>query len=713
MRLLKLEVVAFLVATMLVFSMFGILSAAAVIHSRNISAPQNDSGRTKLEVINRVAGQPSSVVPLDDWLLIALGNVIEVRSRHTDLVREFQLPVFVVDLAVSDDNLVVGTCQSQGIILLRFDDFGFLELLDYFTNGTTWGCPEIGSGFICVRNEETEGIQIITIVNEALVLAGELPARAFSVSSCYAITYEGWNAITCCGWKMNVWNLSNPYEPYVIRWISCYASPTWFRLRGPLLALGGWNDWFDPLFEIVDLSRVLDGNGSERSAFVGYGMISSCIAWNSKYLYLHTDCLNSPECIRGFIALSTTDLQNISVVGVFDEECYSGFFSYRRVLHTDCAIAGMGSNFVDIWNIDTLTPLLAQNLHFRGYVSDLALAPSVRAPIVTMNHTWGYPVVHSSIPVFGYLEDIKVVGSHAFFFDEFQPMPFYEPVQDRFELPPVHSNYELTHPSSEFQAYGHSFYRAFGEWNSVFLWRWTVIDSGNVPIVFPEEEMILEINGVSSSLFSHHECSGDLYCAASVDELLLVNLTTLEWALFKMNFSEDLIMVRISNDSLFVLDGQELSVFRLRLHWLESPPPEFLAKTTLLADVMCVEGDLLYAANASHVMKYRVCVDGSITPILSITVPAAFAPCRSSSVMYQEPGDLVVNYTSGRIYRAGGFYGIWEIAEVAETTPLPNDTVISRDMVAEVIFVFVCSMAGTAVVFYAVLVIVERRRRIP
>lgn len=705
MRQLRLEVVAFLVATMLVISMFGMLSAASVIQSGDIFTPQNDSGRAKLEVIDRVAGQPSSVVPLDDWLLIALGNVIEVRSRHTDLVREFQLPVFVVDLAVSDDNLVVGTCQSQGLILLRFDDSGSLELLDHFMNGTTWACPEFGSDFICVRNEETGGIQIIAVVNDALVIAGELLGGDFSVDSCYAITnFNG---------SFNVWNLSNPHDPYVIGWVSWYAYPKLFKLNGPLLAWWGWDDFFELYFEITDLSGVLDGTGSQRSAFLQHGMAGSCVAWNSKYLYLRTRCLNNPECIRGLIVLNTTDLQNISIVRTFDEDHYFGFLSYRRIFHTDCGIAGMGSNFVDIWNIDTLTPLLAQNLHFRGYVSDLALAPSVRDPIVTMNHTWGYPVVHSSVPVVGYLEDIKVVGSHAFFFDEFQPMLFYEPVQNRFELPPVHNNYELTHPGSEFQAYGHSFYRVFGGRDSATLWRWTVVDSGNESIVSPEGELILEMNGVSRSRFSHHECSGDLYCAAGIDELLLVNLTTLEWVLFNMDFSEDLIMLRRSNDTLFVLDSQELSVFRLRLHWLEIPPPELLAKTTLLADVMYVEDDLLYTANASHVMKYRVCVDGSIVPVLNITVPAAFMPCRFCSVMYQEPGDLVVNSTSGRIYRAGGFYGIWEIAEVAETTPLPNDTVISRNIVAEVIFVFVCSMAGTTVVFYAVLVIAERRRRIP
>ncbi len=704
MRQLRLEVVAFLVATMLVFSMFGMLSAASIIQSGDTFTPQNDIDESKLEVIDRVAGQPSSVVLLDDWVLLALGNVIEVRTRGTDQVRGFQLPAFIVELVASEDGLLVGTCQSQGLILLRIDETGSLELLDHFTNGTAWTQPEFGDGFICVKNEETGNIQIVAIANENLVPANELLGSDFSVDSCYVITNFNWS--------FNVWNLSNPYNPYVIRWVSLYPFPNWFKLNGPLLAWWGWDDFLELHFEITDLSEVLDGTGSQRRAFLQHGMAGSCVSWNSKYLYLRTTCLNNPECVSGFIVLNTTDSHDISIVRVFDEDRYSGFLSYRRIFNTDLAIAGMGSNFVDIWSIDTLAPNLVQNLCFRGYISDLAFAPSVRDPIVTMAHTWGYPVVHSAIPVVGYIEDIKVVDSHAFFFEGFEPMPFYEPVQERLNLPPVHGNYELTHPGSEYQAYGDSIYRVRGGRRSATLWRWKIVDSGNESVVSLEKELVLKIDGASSSWFSHHECNGDLYCAASTSDLLLINLSTLKWASFNMDFSTDLIMLRVSNDSLFVLDGQELSVFRLFLDWSDMPPPELIAKTTLLADVMCVEDDLLYTANASYVMKYRVCVDGSITPILNIAVPTAFTG-RYHSAVYQEPGDLLVNFTSGMIYRAGGFYGIWEIAEVVETTPLPNDTIISRDLVAEVVFIFVCSMVGTVIGFIGVLTIAERRGRIP
>jgi hypothetical protein len=421
------------------------------------------------------------------------------------------------------------------------------------------------------------------------------------------------------------------------------------------------------------------GNGEELEPLkTFYGLYGRAVAWNSDYLLIDTNSLNSPYGYLGFIAIRISPLSDISIVHTFSESIYSEIPKYRRIVSSDSEFVGLGYNALSWWNASELKPTLIQRCTYSGYVTDVCFAHNNSDPIIwrpliedlSNSPDLGYPAVWRENPtILGDIFDIHTLSDHAVYYDSDELRPL---IINRMKREYVSNRQLMWKDLDEHEEALYKFVHRYDSSQSpssrrvLHLWKFDLQDMSI------EDEILLDLPSEDRIGYGAGDIENGHYYIVSHNGITDVNLNTLGYSWTRISLPETLIDIKIIGDILVVLYSNCLVSYEM-----EPGTADYfneLSNITLSAQVMTAVNRSLYIANSTHITELSVEEYGFLEVSDSFYVPTSFCESmESGSSREGDHGDLIVDSFTGCICRAAGEYGFWIYKpareEITNTTP--------------------------------------------
>ncbi len=596
-------------------------------------------------------GCPVDVAVYNSTVVIADNNRLEVRDFELNLESSLGYSSPFTRLVALDSGRIVSLDMSGGLWLFALSG-GDLTYQDEYIDGVHWSDLQGGRWFFTAVDSQTKTTQVFNTFYGDIKPTFAFNTTRVSVSGSLVAAYEHGN--------FSIWNLTNPSKPVHLLDINLhYETPYWFRLHDMMIACSRESGFLEPVFSILDLAPALTSGDNITSFTLSPAMLSH-VVWTDDYLIVRSIPSGTNEYGDALMVINTTSPSEVSIAGYLNGTTAEEIKGYAVASSYGSTIAGLGPDFMTIWNMTAVPPSLVYKQWYFGYASDLVFTDGLDTTRWGGDVFFKYPKpLTSNVSVLCDVNDLMVIGDQLFhvssYSSDYTPVV---PVSERVDgdtLPIPWSHMTSSDQGFRPQAYDGYVYMVGVGLNDLYVYRWSASD-GSVgsretvtTIAKSSTENVTAFCMDGSALYMLGQTGGYVY-DAETDETLTITAS----------LGSAPIMVKTVNDSMFVLSENDLTLYKIDSSQTDSITLEEVGQINADVETFAVDESIVAVANTTHVSVYNMSDSETptITMIGSIDVPTVPHTEYPSGIVARDVCDILVDAEHMTVYRAAGHLGV-------------------------------------------------------
>ncbi|MCF2137591.1 MAG: hypothetical protein K9W43_10215 [Candidatus Thorarchaeota archaeon] len=648
-----------LVPMILAILTISVLSVPLVAGGYGIPSPTKILQQDSSLSLDSSLGSLTDIVIQDSAIVAANGKMLEVHNFTFDLLSSIKSDSPIVSLELLDSGNIVSFDLSGNLRLYSLNH-DTLTQNDQYSSDIHWSNIQGGRWFFTALNPETQKTQVFTTFHDTIQPVFTFNTTEVSVSGDLAVTYEHGN--------FTVWNLTNPSKPVHILDIDLYfEQPYWFRLHDTMIAYCRQSGYLEPVFSILDFSSALGSSGNVSTVFHLSSALLSPVVWTDDYLLVKAVPSSLSKYNDGFFAINMTSPTQISISGFLNGTTAEEIQNYATVASEGTVIAGIGVNFIAIWNLTAVPPHFLYKEWSGGYVSDMVFTDGLDAAHWGGDQYFTYPMpLTSGVSVLCDASDLMVVGDHLFHArSKLWDSAPVTPVPERIDKNTISVPWSHTDRSTQGfrpQGYNGFVYMIAPGSSVVTIYRWNVSD-GNVG----GRESVKTITMSGTDNITAFCMDGSMLYMLGKTGGYVCDVNTSKVFAFTASFDSAPDMVKVVNGSMFILDEHGLVIYKIDRSQASSLSLDEIGNISTGVQTFTVDKNIIAVANSTHVCVYSVLdsVSGSgsssISIIGSIEVPILPHTEYPSGITPHCVCDLILDAEHMVVYRAAGHLGVGTI----------------------------------------------------